>query len=187
MSKVVTGKVRFSYVHVFEPTAIGDKGEKKYNMAVLIDKNDKVTLDKINAAIIETKMSKKSEWCKTQGGKDVWPKIETCLRDGDIDKPDDPNYAGCYFINARSSRKPGLVDKQLQEVIDPSMIYSGCYGRVQLSFFPYDFMGKKGIGAGLDNIQTFNEGEPLGGGFERAEDVFNDGAFGDDTAIDPGF
>lgn len=32
---VVTGKVRFSYAHVFQPTAIDEGAEKKYNTQIL--------------------------------------------------------------------------------------------------------------------------------------------------------
>lgn len=166
-TKIVTGKVRFSYVNVWEPTSMQEGQPKKYNMAILIDKNDKATLDKINAAIEEAKKSKASEWCKN--GK--WIKLAMPLRDGDEEKPENPEYAGKMFVNAKSSRMPGIVDKQNQPVIDHSMIYSGCYGRVQLSFYAFDVTGNKGVAVGLENIQTFNEGESLGGG-ASAEEVF---------------
>ena len=45
-TKVITGKVRLSYVSVFETN---DKG--KYSTAILITKSDKATLDKIKAAL----------------------------------------------------------------------------------------------------------------------------------------
>ena len=46
-TKVVTGKVRFCYVNVFEPTAMNEGDEKKYNICILIPKEDKVTLEKV--------------------------------------------------------------------------------------------------------------------------------------------
>jgi hypothetical protein len=52
-TKVVTGKVRFSYVHVFEPWS-GQEGQPaKYSVCVLIPKEDKKTLAKIKAAMDE--------------------------------------------------------------------------------------------------------------------------------------
>ena len=52
-TKIVTGKARFSYVNVFEPTSMDEGQEKKYNLSVLIPKSDKATLAKIHAAIEE--------------------------------------------------------------------------------------------------------------------------------------
>ena len=50
-TKVVTGKVRFSYANVFTPKAMEEGGEAKYNVSVLIDKKDTATIARINAAI----------------------------------------------------------------------------------------------------------------------------------------
>ncbi|MDF2650149.1 MAG: conserved phage-associated protein, partial [Paenibacillus sp.] len=64
-TKVVTGKCRLSYVHVFEPSAIDDSQEKKYSVALLIPKTDKETLRKIKAAVEAVKVSGAAKW----GGK----------------------------------------------------------------------------------------------------------------------
>lgn len=45
-TKVVTGKVRFCYVNVFEPTAMNEGDTPKYNICVLIPKSDTATIDK---------------------------------------------------------------------------------------------------------------------------------------------
>ena len=50
-TKVVTGKVRFCYVNVFEPTVMNEGDTPKYNICILIPKGDAKTLDKINKAI----------------------------------------------------------------------------------------------------------------------------------------
>ena len=156
-TKVVTGKVRLSYAHLFTPTAIDENSEKKYNVSLIIPKSDKVTLAAINAAVDAAKIENVSKW----GGK-VPANLRTPLRDGDIDRADDPAYAGCYFINASSKRKPAVVDINKQEILDPAEVYSGCYGRAVLNFFGYATAGNKGIGCGLNAIQKVADGEPLG-------------------------
>jgi len=50
-TRVVTKKVRFSYVHVFEPTAMNEGDTKKYSAAILIPKKDKATIKAIQEAI----------------------------------------------------------------------------------------------------------------------------------------
>ena len=93
------------------------------------------------------------------------------MRDGDVDRPDDEAYADSYFINANSRTKPGIVDRNVEPIIDMTEIYSGCYGRVSMVFYAYNVNGNKGIAAGLQNIQKLEDGEPLGGK-SRPEDDF---------------
>ena len=49
-NKVITGKVRASFVHVFEPKSINGS-EPKYSCSLIIPKSDTVTVGKIREAI----------------------------------------------------------------------------------------------------------------------------------------
>ena len=89
--------------------------------------------------------------------------LRTPLRDGDIDRPDDPAYANAYFVNANSTTAPGVVDANRNEILDKSEVYSGCYGRASISFYAFNANGNKGIACGLNNLQKIKDGEPLGG------------------------
>lgn len=164
-TKVTTGKVRLSYAHLFEPHAI-EGNEPKYSVSVIIPKTDTETLKAIKEAVNEAKEQGKTKW----SGK-VPPTLKTPLRDGDAERPDDEAYANCYFLNASSKNKPGIVDQNVQPILDATEVYSGCYGRLTLNFYPFSASGNKGIAAGLGNVQKLAEGEPLGG-FTRAENDF---------------
>ena len=164
-NKVITGKVRFSYANVFEPKSINGS-DPKYSVSLIIPKEDKATIDKIKAAI---EVAKK-EGISKLGGK-IPANLKTPLRDGDIDRPDDPAYANSYFVNANSTIRPGIVDANLQPIIDSTEFYSGCYGRASIVFYAYNANGNKGIACGLQNLQKLEDGEPLGGR-SRAEDDF---------------
>ena len=112
-TKVITGEVRFSYLHVFEPYA-GEVGQKpKYSVSLLIPKSDKKTIALIQEAVSEaTDLGQTTKW----GGK-VPKNLKLPLRDGDEEKADEhPEYEGMYFINASSERQPGLVDSHKQEI-----------------------------------------------------------------------
>ena len=177
-TKVVTGKVRFSYVNVFKPRSFSDNQPAKYSIVLLIDKKDKNTIDKIHAAVnaaIEDGIS--SKW---SGKKPA--NLHLPLRDGDTERPDAPECAGKYFINCNSNSRPGVVDKDLNEILDPDEVYSGCYGRASINFFAYNTNGNRGIGAGLNNIQKLADGDRLGGSAASAKDDFDDG-FEDDDAL----
>jgi len=174
-TKVVTGLVRLSYANLFVPTSVEEGGDKKYSVSILIPKTDKETIKKIEAAIEAAKEAGKSKW----GGKIPVKGLKLPLRDGDEDRPDDDAYAGHFFINASSKTKPGVVDKNLQPVLDQDEVYSGCYGRVSINLYPFDTKGNKGIAAGLNNVQKIKDGEALAGK-SKAEDDFADALEVDD-------
>jgi hypothetical protein len=167
--KVTTGKVRFSYANVWRPKSING-GEEKYSLSVIIDKNDKQTLKLIQDAIKEAEKAGISKFgAKFTSGAG----FKRPLRDGDIDRSDDPNYKDSFFVNANSTSAPGIIDKRKMPILEQSEFYSGCYGRVSLMFYPFSASGNKGIACGLQNIQKLEDGEPLGGR-SRAEDDFDD-------------
>ncbi len=167
-TKVITGKVRLCYLHVFEPQTVLGGDKKKYSASVLISKDDKVTLKKVQDAI---KLAAENGKAKL-GGK-VPANLKTPLRDGDIDREDDPNYANCMFLNASSGLKPGVVDAELNPIMDSEDFYSGCYGRVSVNFYAFNTNGNKGIACGLNNLQKLADGERLVGG-PTAEADFSD-------------
>jgi hypothetical protein len=162
-TKFVTGKVRFSYAHVFQP-AETPNGTLKYSVSILIPKTDKDTIARFNKAFEDTKAANASVW-----GGTVPKMLKGGLRDGDAEK-DDATYAGHYFINANSNEKPGVVDADLNPILDPSEFYSGCYGRASITLYAYDTSGSKGIAAGLNNVQKLEDGNKLGGATSAAAD-----------------
>lgn len=171
-TKVITNKVRFSYVNIFRSRAFREGQDAKFSICLLIPKEDRVGLAKIQKAIDEAVQEGiSSKW----GGKQ--PKnLHLPLRDGDLEKADEaPEYEGMMFLNANSNSKPGIVDKDLNEILDPDEVYSGCWGRASINFFPYDSNGNRGVGVGLNNIQKLKDGERLGAARAAAEDDFGDG------------
>jgi hypothetical protein len=161
-AKVVTGKVRLSYAFVMKPRPL----DNKYSLSVLIPKSDTATVAKIKEAIEKaTQAGKESKW-----GGSVPKGLRSPLRDGDAER-DDEAYKGHYFVNCTSKDKPTVVDAQLNEILNPTELYSGCYGRVSIVFFPYNFEGtSKGIGAGLQNVQKLEDGPSLMGRATAAEE-----------------
>lgn len=164
--KVITGKVRFSYANVWEPKSING-GDPKYSVSLIIPKADKATLNKVKEAI---EAAKKEGISKL--GVSISDNLKMPLRDGDVDRAEEEAYKDSYFINANSSTKPGIVDKNVQTITDKSEFYSGCYGRASITFYAYNVDGNKGIACGLENLQKLEDGESLGG-HSRAEDDFD--------------
>lgn len=169
--KVVTGPdTRWSYVNAWEPKSING-GSPKYSVSLIIPKSDTKTIEKIKAAIEAAYHEGES---KLKGnGRTVPPlaALKTPLRDGDVERPDDPAYANAYFMNANNSSAPGIVDADRQPIIERSEIYSGVYGRASVNFYAFNTNGNKGIACSLNNLQKIRNGEHLGGK-SNAEDDF---------------
>jgi len=167
--EILTKEVRFSYLNIWEPRAMNEGDDAKYSVSVLVDKEDKVTLKRIEGAI----KACEADLAAKCGGK-LPRKYRTPLRDGDEEKEDDEAYEGKMFLTASSKRQPGIVDEDRDEFMDEEKFYSGCYGRVVLRFYAYNNQSK-GIACGLQNIQKLRDGERLGGGGRTAAaDDFDD-------------
>ena len=175
-TKVITGKVRFSYVNVFKSRAFQSGQDAKYSVCLLIPKDDKATVKKIRAAIDEAiQEGIASKW----GGKKPG-NLKLPLRDGDDERADEaPEYEGMFFLNANSKTRPGIIDLAKHEIMDTSEVYSGCFCRFSINFYPFSTSGNNGVAAGLNNIQKVADGTPLGGR-SRAEDDFDDDYEGDE-------
>jgi hypothetical protein len=171
-TKVITGpRTRWSYANVWDPKSING-GTPKYSVSLIIPKSDKKTVEAIKAAIqaaYEEGESKLKGNGKTVPALSV---IKTPLRDGDVERPDDPVYADAYFINANSATAPGIVDADLNPILERSEVYSGVYGRASINLYAFNSNGNRGIACGLNNLQKISDGEPLGGK-SRAEDDFS--------------
>lgn len=170
----VAGKpVRFSYVNAFKPRLNAESGVEEYSITVLIPKGNtedvQAVKDAINAELNATFKVK---------GRATPPKAWIPLRDGDTDVKMNgsafgPECKGHYVLQAKQKAdkgKPGIVDAQMQAIIDPAGLQSGDWGAVSVSFYGYD-KGTGGVGVGLLNIQKRRSGEPLGSS-SRAEDDF---------------
>ncbi len=181
-TKIVTGKVRFSFCNIFEPKAPQGGGDPKYSVTLLIPKTDKATLDKIKTAMAEAR----ENFCNKNGANAIPVKFNHTLHDGDgtrdSGEPYGPECKGCCVITVSSKQKPVIVDAFRNEITDPTEVYSGCYGRASINFYGYNQAGKKGVSAGLLSIQKLSDGEPFGtvGSADDFDDDYRDPEAGAD-------
>ena len=171
---MITTEVRFSYLNVFESKP-DPQGVQKFSVSMLVKKTDvegiKEFQNAVNIAVQKGLDVNKFTQAQVKG-------LRLPIRDGDVEFEEGnrgPEYKGCFFINASSKNKPGVVKVQPNSrpvpIFDPDDFYSGCYGRVDVNFFPYNQAGNRGIGCGLNNIMMIKEGERLDGRM-KAEDAF---------------
>lgn len=163
---VTINDVRFSYCNLFQPKAPfnNPQGDPKYSVTVLVPKTNtaaKAVIDNAIAQAIDAGVS--SKW---NGVRPPQPAI--CVHDGDGPRPSDGSSfgeecKGCWVFTASTKQPPFVVDEYVQNIIDPTKVYSGMWGNVNVTFFAYNNAGKKGIGCGLNGVQKIRDGEALGG------------------------
>jgi hypothetical protein len=170
--KLMIRNARVSYVTVDEPRAITEGGKLYYSVSVIIEKDNPAVAEYIEAC---RNIMKEQKWDDAQ-----IKLADKGIRDGSKERPEDDAYTNRYFLNAKSERKPLLIDKARREV-SPEKIYSGCYCNVSISMYPYDKAKRKGVGVGLRGIQFVEDGNPLGSTVSKDE---FDQLETDDTADD---
>lgn len=164
--------VRLSYTHLDKPYAQQPGQEPKYSSTILVPKNPTN-----NKALMDSAISAATQKAIEKYGKafPMTPKVS--VHDGDGTRPSDGQPFGeeCkgHWVFTASNKQPVMVvDTNLQQILDPTQIYSGMYAHVGVTFFGYNAPQNKGIGVALDNVMKIADGEPLGGTRASAEDDF---------------
>ena len=174
-AQIVIKDVRFAYVHVFEKDELADK----YTCRVLVPKNSP-QLPQIQAAI---QAACTVGAAKLRGKTVPWTEV---LHDGDAktNKDGEAIHPGYYYLNAKSSNKPGIVKVnttgiggKTMAITDDTEFYSGCYGWADVGFFAFNQGVNCGISVGLNNVLKCGgeDGQGNGqymGGRSSAEAVF---------------
>ena len=161
--KATTPKFRVSFPNVFKASAFDENSEAKFDVVALFEDGTDLSglKDACEAAAIE-------KW-----GKKVPKNCKTPFHDGN-DKEYD-GYADATWVRFSSKRRPGVVDQNVQPIIDPSEFYGGCYAIATVNAYAYGGPGTKfqaGVALGLQNIQKVAEGEPFGEAVSNAEEDF---------------
>ncbi|MCR0327037.1 DUF2815 family protein [[Clostridium] innocuum] len=134
--KVLTGPdTRWSYANVWEPKSING-GAPKYSVSLIIPKPDTKTVAKFEAAIEAA--YKEGEGKLKGNGKSVptLSVLKTPMRDGDLERPDDPAYTNAYFVNTNATSAPGIID------VDRNPILTGTF-KISYPPYGYDWDGKE--------------------------------------------
>lgn len=157
---VLTPKFRVSYPNVFNARENEMSGKMEYSVVALFDKGtDLSELRKVaKEAVIKKWGADEKKWPKT---------LKSPFRDqGEREKEDgtmpEGYVEGAKFLNLKATRRPGLVDQELNDIIDETKFYGGCYARAEVNAYAYDMKGNKGVAFGLNNLQKVADGDPFG-------------------------
>jgi hypothetical protein len=163
MANVNTPIFRVSYPNVFKPAFNKLNNKEEFSVVALFKKGEDLTkLKQAAQAAIEKKWgTDKTKWPKNLRS----PFRDQAERAKDVDgKRILPagHEEGAIFLNLKSSQRPGVVDQQVQAIINESEFYSGCYAIASVNAYAYSQLGNNGVSFGLGNLQKVKDGEPLG-------------------------
>ena len=155
----VTLQGTLSFPKLFKAEQIMGQGDPKYQ-AVLILTPESLEVYK------KEMLSCMSENFKS--GQEKKPSFRWPLRkcDDSAHYQGDPRFAGRMFVNLKSDEKnkPKILNQQREEIIDPSVIYSGCEVATVANVYHYDNKFGAGMGTGFNVLMKVSDGERLGGG-----------------------
>lgn len=169
-TSTVTPVFRASYLNVFKPAFNKLNKKNEYSVEALFEPGEKLEHMK--------KMAEAA--CLKKWGTDrtKWPnKLRSPFRDQGEKMKDGKLPEGCaagaLFIRFKcdEGKRPGVVDQNKTEILDPSKFQSGDYARAHVNAFAYDAGGNTGVSFGLNHIQLYKTGTPFSGR-PKVEDAF---------------
>lgn len=153
--KVKTPEFRLSFPALFEKRAFAGQKEEdaKYRMVMVFPKATDLTALK---AVVRKAAEKKWPDAATR------PKdLRSPFRDGS-EKKDTAGFGpDVIFISASTKDRPGIVNRNLEDIIDREEVYAGCYCRATITPWAYDQAGNRGVSFFINNIQKLRDGDPL--------------------------
>ncbi len=174
-STAVTPEFRVSYPNVFKAKLNGLNGKMEFSVTALFPLGEK--LADVKALV---KNAATAKWGPNQA---VWPKnLQLPFRDqADREKEKDGKLVmpagyvkGAIYLNLKNEQQPGLIDAQMQPIIDPNEFYGGCYARASVRAYAYTHKsGKAGVTLYLQNVQKTKDGNSFGAARVNPEDEFS--------------
>jgi hypothetical protein len=181
VENMITGICKTSYVYVTKARRNDEDSAAKYSITGLIPKTDTKTVAEFNDNVKKAiaKGVESGKFTKAQIGS-----LKLPLRDGDAEVETGsrgPEFKGHFFFNAaryEDQGAPGIVRRAADgSGFEPMLnakeeFYSGCYARLDISIYPFNKKGHKGVAVGINNCLFERDGERMDGRM-KAEDAFS--------------
>ena len=170
--KLITPEFRAAYVGLFKATVPRENpnGAKKFSIRAAFPPD--TDMSELKTAASEVAVAK---W----GAENVPKTLRSPFRlNEELDNPI-PGIGDDWIVmtfSANEDRRPGVVDAELQDIIDDSECYAGAWFRAQVRAFAYDKAGNKGVSFSMENVQKLRDDAVIGRGKIPASKAFE--AFG---------
>ena len=151
---ITTPLCRISFPSLHKKAINKDGSEGKFEVTMLFPKD--TDLAEIRKAAGDALIAKWPD-------KDKRPKgLHNPVNDGDEKSWD--GYEGCFYIKAKTNRRPTVRDHNNKDVVDvEGEAYGGRWAKCKIHAYGYDNV-TKGVSFGLDGVQLLSHDEAFGGG-----------------------
>jgi Protein of unknown function (DUF2815) len=170
MAALNTPYATLSFASLFTPRPRAPGGDAVYQCALIFDEKQqkspayKALQDACIAAA-------RNEW----GDNIKLNQIKMPFRDAG-EKTYDGYHPGHTFIQPWSKNKPGIVDRNREDILLPEEVWSGQLVRANVVPFAWSHTGKRGVSFGLNHVQVIeSEGRQRLDGRPSAGSAFDDG------------
>lgn len=165
--KMLTPEFRCGFQALFRalPPKDNANGAKKYQIRALFPPTTDLSAMKAAAAQAAT----------DKFGSNVPKNLRSPFRlNEELDKPfaDIGDDWIVMTFTANENSRPGLVDANLQDIINEADVYSGAWFRAEVQPYGYDNAGNKGVAFGLENVQKLRDDGAIGSGRTPANKAF---------------
>jgi ssDNA-binding protein len=174
MASINTPYATLSFANLFTPRPRADGQAPVYNCSLLFDEKAQrdAAYKALQAGCIEAARKK---W----GDNVNLKQVEMPFRDAGL-KSYDGYHKGHTYISPWSKNKPGIVNRDREDILLPEEVWSGQLVRANVVPFAWDGPGKRGVSFGLNHLQVIqSEGRQRLDGRPRAGDAFDDGVVKD--------
>ncbi len=163
MANINTPTFRVSYPNVFKPKRNDLNGKDEFSIVALFKKGEDLSALKAAAqkAIVDKWGPDKAKWPTNLRSPFRLQEERAKEVDGKRILPAG-HEEGAVFLNLKSAQRPGVVDQNVQDILEESQFYAGCWARASINAYAYDQKGNRGVSFGLGNIQKVRDGDPLG-------------------------
>lgn len=168
-TKIITPECRLSFPVLFVPKPPEPGKEPEFSASFLFALNTDLTeLERAaKAAAVEKWGERAKEMFERKQLK--WP-----IKD-QADKQHLAGYTEGAYISARAKQRPGVVDANLNPVMDPAEVFAGMIVRASLNAFAFDHpVGGKGVSFGLQNVLIVKDDGTRYDGRSKPENDFAD-------------
>ena len=170
MSAINTPYATLSFANLFTPRPRGEDGKPVYNCVLIFDPTQQKSpaYKALQDACIAA--------AKKEFGDNVPLKnVMMPFKDAG-EKAYDGYHPGDTYISPWSKNKPGIVDRNREDILLPEEVWSGQLVRANVVPFAWTHTGKKGVSFGLNHVQVIeSEGRQRLDGRPSPGSAFDDG------------
>jgi hypothetical protein len=157
---------KFAFVNLFKPRKMPGGDKEKYECLLIV-----------TPEFQKTPAYKAFQKAVTQCAKDEFgPDVVMSKLNLPIKKGSEMPYNGItdedVVISARAVKKPGIVDYDKNDVMDPDDVWAGQWGYFEVRPFAYS-VSNRGVSLNLNNVRVLKDGDRIDGR-KSAQEVFSE-------------